>query len=140
MYSARTEDDLLVRRKLPNAWGLFDMQGNAAEWVIEDTAPTGMRDGHVAMGGHLDSIAENCQCDSMIRSNSNWWAEDPEYPRSPWWTTSDEGLLTGFRIIAPLTPMSPQEKQIAWEPDSAELLNDVKNRILGGRGTFDRAQ
>ncbi len=40
MYSARTEDDLLVRRKLPNAWGLFDMQGNAAEWVIEDTAPT----------------------------------------------------------------------------------------------------
>lgn len=142
VYSANASDELslLVRRKLPNAWGLFDMQGNAAEWVIEDTAPNGMRDGHVAMGGHLESKAEDCQCDSMIRSDSSWWDDDPEFPRSPWWTTSGDGLMTGFRIIAPLSPMTTEEKRIAWEPDSTELMDDVRSRIQQGRGTYDRAQ
>jgi formylglycine-generating enzyme len=138
--NAGPEPSLLVRRKLPNAWALFDMQGNAAEWVIEDTAPTGLRYGHVAMGGHIFSDAEDCQCDSMIRSSSSWWEVDPDVPPSPWWTTSGDGLLTGFRIIAPLRPMSNEEKQLAWEPDSKELLEDVRDRIEQGRGTFDRAQ
>lgn len=142
VYSANAtaELSLLVRRKLPNAWGLFDMQGNAAEWVIEDSAPTGMRDGHVAMGGHIDSDAEDCQCESMIRSNLSWWDSDPDFPRSPWWTTSGEGLMTGFRIIAPLAPMSTEGKRIAWEPDSTELFNDVEARIEQGRGTYDSIQ
>lgn len=138
--NAGPEPSLLVRRKLPNAWGLFDMQGNAAEWVIEDTAPTGLRYGHVAMGGNLHSDAKDCQCDSMIRSSSSWWEDDPDVPPSPWWTTSGDGLLTGFRIVAPLMPMSNEEKRIAWEPDSKELLEDVRDRVEQGRGTFDRAQ
>lgn len=138
--NAGPEPSLLVRRKLRNAWGLFDMQGNASEWVIEDTAPTGLRYGHVAMGGHIYSDAEACQCDSMVRSSSSWWDSDPDFPMSPWWTTSGDGLLTGFRIVASLLPMSNEEKQMAWEPDSKELLDDVRDRIEQGRGTFDRAQ
>ena len=138
--NATAQLSLLVRRKLPNAWGLFDMQGNAAEWVIEDTAPTGLRYGHVAMGGHLRSAAEDCQCDSMIRSSSSWWDSDPDFPPSPWWTTSGDGLMTGFRIIAPLVPMSNEDKQTAWEPDSKKLFDDVEARIEQGRGTYDLAQ
>lgn len=129
---------LLVKTKRPNAWGLFDMRGNAAEWVIEDTLPFGLRNGHVAMGGHFESTADDCQCDSMIRSTDVWWDEDPDFPRSPWWMTSDEGLMTSFRIVSPLVALSDEEKRRAWEPDSKSLSDDLRLRLREGRGTFGR--
>lgn len=129
-----------MRTGLPNALGLFDMNGNAAEWVIEDTAPTGLRDGHVAVGGHLEADLDDCHCDSMIRSSADWWDDDPDFSRSPWWTTSGDALVTGFRIISPLLPMSAEEKQIAWEPDSDALVEDVESRVREGRGSYGLAR
>ncbi|EMI29243.1 Formylglycine-generating sulfatase enzyme [Rhodopirellula europaea SH398] len=134
--STETVETIRAGTKLASSFGLHDMQGNVSEWVIEDTATTGLFRGHVAIGGNFNSDAKDCQCGSILRSTEDWWDEDPDYPPSPWWATSDESRATGFRIISPLTQMSDQLRELYWEADSERLREDVEARVESGRGTF----
>ena len=126
----------VVGTKLPNAWGLQDMHGNLSEWVIDRVPEDLLPYGHVAMGGNFDSDAVDCQCGSVVRSSEGWWDQDPDFPRSPWWTTSYEGRATGFRILSPLKSMTPEQRLRFWEADSKALRDDVRSRIEEGRGSF----
>ncbi|MEL6105021.1 MAG: formylglycine-generating enzyme family protein [Planctomycetota bacterium] len=130
-------DVLLVGTKKPNPWGLFDMHGNVAEWVIEDSAVTGLIEGHVACGGSWCFLeSTNCRWDALIRSDEGWWDEDPDFPRSCWWMTSEDSRGTGFRILSPLAPPTLKDKRSYWEVDSESLRLDVQSRIDGGRGSL----
>lgn len=128
---------LVIRTKTrnPNSLDIYDMRGNLSEWVVEDTAMRGLFRGHVAMGGNFDLDADDCQCDSMIRSTDDWWDEDPDFPNSPWWATSEDARATGFRIVSPLAPLSAEQKRTHWAPDSEMLRNDVRVSIQNGRAT-----
>ncbi|EMB18565.1 Formylglycine-generating sulfatase enzyme [Rhodopirellula europaea 6C] len=134
--NTETVETIRAGTKLASSLGLHDMQGNVSEWVIEDTATTGLFRGHVAIGGNFNLDAKDCQCGSILRSTEDWWDEDPDYPPSPWWATSDESRATGFRIISPLTQMSDQLRELYWEADSDRLREDVEARVESGRGTF----
>jgi formylglycine-generating enzyme required for sulfatase activity len=74
-----------------NAWGLYDMLGNAAEWA---TSP----DGPILCGGSFKDEAKDV---SPIKRQPNdpdiLQLRDPEVPKSHWWLS--DGPQAGFRIV-----------------------------------------
>jgi hypothetical protein len=137
----------------PNAWGLFDMHGNAGEWVldqyIEDHYGT-LKDGvsaaeavawptklfpRVIRGGSWLAPAEECR--SAVRQPSDdpeWTLSDPNLPTSPWWLTEEAATGIGFRIVRPLAEMDAAMRKKVWDPDIERIQEDVTDRIEEGRG------
>ena len=140
VFADNAPDERVIRigSKKTNAWGLHDVHGNMSEFVVEDTAMTGMKEGHVACGGNFNTAAADCAFDSVIRTTEDWWDHDPDLPRSSWWMTSEESRATSFRIISPLESMSAKQKRVFWDADSEELAQDVRSRIDEGRGSLGR--
>ncbi len=151
----------LVGKKLPNAWGLHDILGNASEWVIDEyeedwygklqgrlfTAeetirwPTQLYP-RVLRGGSINSTAADCR--SAVRRASNdddLRSYDPNTPKSPWWFASDEALDIGFRIVRPLKQPSREKQEKYWQADVRSISRDANKRIFeegrGERGLVD---
>ncbi|MCA9263258.1 MAG: formylglycine-generating enzyme family protein [Planctomycetales bacterium] len=115
-----------VGQKKPNPWGLYDMHGNVAEWVLdqyqeeyEDGAaqnplriPTTLYP-RVARGGSWDDDADRLRSAARLASESDWKGQDPQIPQSIWYHTDAQFL--GFRIIRPLHEPSDAEKAEKWE-------------------------
>lgn len=79
-----------VSSRAPDALGLFDLFGNAAEWV---TAPDGAR---VTRGGSFrDPLAASGRAARAIQDDS-WNERDPQLPKSRWWLS--DGPFVGLRV------------------------------------------
>ena len=128
----------MVKQKLPNAWGLYDMHGNVAEWVLEQYAidtyahrhpgtfgapvrPTITRignnySGHIARGGHCENDdMSDLRSARRLYSVQQWDALEVGFPYSIWWWTS--APYVGFRVVRPLEPPKPHEAAQLYEPD-----------------------
>ncbi len=109
--------------KKPNAWGLYDMLGNVAEWTLDQympdylskikdnssdpfTEPTS-RYPKTLKGGGFKSDAGMLRSAARLKSDASWNKRDPQIPKSKWWLTDAETI--GFRIIRPLAAPSPAE-------------------------------
>ena len=80
-----------VGSKTPDAAGLHDLFGNAAEWCVgEDGRP-------VVLGGHYRDPAARLGCDMRLEPTSDWNDSDPQLPKSVWWL-ADAGFV-GFRVV-----------------------------------------
>jgi formylglycine-generating enzyme required for sulfatase activity len=117
-----------VGKKQPNPWGLYDMHGNVAEWVLDQytedgysPAEEGLTDPLVipttlypraVRGGSWDQFADECRSASRDGSDEEWIAQDPQNPVSIWYLT--DALHVGFRIVRPLHPPSPEEDAMKW--------------------------
>ncbi|MBM3846397.1 MAG: hypothetical protein FJ405_08940 [Verrucomicrobia bacterium] len=117
-----------VGRKKPNPWGLYDMHGNVAEWVLDQyepslTALAGLGGDNTwakqrtpypqtAKGGSWDDTAQKLRSAARRGSDKSWKMQDPQLPKSIWYLTDAQFL--GFRVVRPLKVPTPEEMQRYW--------------------------
>jgi formylglycine-generating enzyme required for sulfatase activity len=145
----------VVGEKKPNPWGLYDMHGNVAEWVLDQYSATGYKPQkqpikaadavvwptvlfpRVVRGGSWDHDPEDCRSGSRMPSHDDdWKSRDPNLPLSPWWFTSDPARGVGFRIIRQLKPIEGKERDRVWEADVDDIRDAVADRLKEGRGVL----
>ncbi len=107
----------------PNAWGLYDMLGNVAEWVLDEYVAdyftrlkTGVADPVVrpakryprtVKGGNYNDGAQQLRPAARLMSDPVWNRRDPQLPKSKWWNA--DAPFVGFRIVRPLQQPTGEE-------------------------------
>lgn len=79
-----------VGARQQDALGLFDLYGNAAEWVA---APDGAR---VTCGGSFRDPLAHLWDGARAVQDDSWNERDPQLPKSRWWLS--DGPFVGFRL------------------------------------------
>jgi formylglycine-generating enzyme required for sulfatase activity len=138
-----------VMQKKPNAWGLYDMHGNVAEWVVDQhddgaffrsLAGTLAKDPvhwptqlypRVVRGGSWDDDAPRLRSAARRGSTSSWKVKDPQLPKSIWYLT--DAPFVGFRVVRPLAEPSDEVKARFWDPDLDSVREVVAKQRLGQR-------
>jgi len=107
----------------PNAFGLYDMLGNLAEWVLDqydenyftklkegelnpESKPTS-RHPRLLKGGAYTDEATALRCANKTKWLPEWNRRDPQIPKSKWWLT--DAPFAGFRLVRPLKQPSAEE-------------------------------
>jgi formylglycine-generating enzyme required for sulfatase activity len=150
-----------VATKLGNPFGLYDMHGGVAEWTITQYTA----DGHhwlakrltvegeiqavdatlwptksypcVVKGGSWEMAPADLRRSARLPSDDEAWkSEDPNFPRSPWWYTSDPSRGVGFRVFRSYAKLGTETMKKFWETSAATTINEVETRVLGGRGGY----
>ncbi|MFD3000610.1 formylglycine-generating enzyme family protein [Pontibacter toksunensis] len=113
-----------VGSKKPNAWGLYDMHGNVAEWTMDQYIPDYYKKfkskatanpvatpvnlyPHVVRGGSFEDEPVALRSANREGSDPNWKRIDPQIPKSNWWFP--EAPFVGLRLVRPVNPPSKAE-------------------------------
>ena len=116
----------LVGKKKPNAFGLYDILGNVAEWTLDQYDPKAFEKPlppagyvpsttpypHVSKGGGWSDDASRLRCSSRLGSDPSWKMQDPQLPKSIWYLT--DAQFQGFRLVRPLKTPTPAEMFRYW--------------------------
>ena len=106
-----------VASRKPNPWGLFDMHGNVAEWVLDSYDPEAYakragkpgknplvllpgKQPHIVRGGSWDDDPDKLRSAARTPSRPEWNMQDPQNPKSLWYLTN--GGMIGFRVVRPV--------------------------------------
>ena len=137
-----------VASKKPNAFGLYDMHGNVAEWVLdrwdrkfyaslEDEPaqdpiawPTELYP-RVVRGGSWDDDPDRLRSASRRKSSKSWKVQDPQLPKSIWYHT--DATFVGFRIVRPLQEPPREDWTKYWDANLEAILKIQEKQRQGGR-------
>ena len=116
------------RQKRPNAFGLYDMHGNVAEWALDSYSPESYiawgkgannpvkKDKglypRVVRGGSYKDNKDKLRSASRGYSTRVWKQRDPQIPKSLWWHT--DATHIGFRIVRPRKEPNKEELNKMW--------------------------
>lgn len=92
--SARTHP---VATKAADELGLFDLWGNAAEWVTTAPGASGGNEMLVTRGGSFRDGPETLGLGARAVQDESWNERDPQLPKSRWWLS--DGPFVGFRLV-----------------------------------------
>jgi formylglycine-generating enzyme required for sulfatase activity len=123
-----------VGKKKPNPWGLHDMHGNVAEWVLDRYTADGYRwlEGkptrepllipddiypRSARGGSWLDDAGRLRSAARRGSDALWMRGDPQMPKSIWYHT--DATFVGFRVVRPLR-VPAAEEAARYDVDEAQ--------------------
>ena len=119
-----------IGQKLPNPWGLYDISGNVAEWVLDQYDESFYKmcaDGgvvtdpwnkavrpypHSVRGGSFDDNPDKLRSAARFKSTPMWKESYPDLPKTIWWLTDNKTV--GFRIVRPLKIPSAEEMASYW--------------------------
>ncbi|MFN0101087.1 MAG: SUMF1/EgtB/PvdO family nonheme iron enzyme [Bryobacteraceae bacterium] len=116
----------LIGKKKPNAFGVYDLLGNVAEWTLdqydpkaysrplpaEGYVPSKLPYPHVSKGGAWSDDASRLRCGARLGSDASWKMQDPQLPKSIWYLT--DAQFQGFRLVRPLKTPSAAEMFRYW--------------------------
>lgn len=125
-YAKNSEDKYhKTGLKKPNPWGLYDIYGNVAEWVLdqyqEDYYKTLAKDAanparipetrstRIVRGGSYKSDAADLRSANRSESDPVWNRRDPQIPKSKWWNA--DAPFVGFRIVKPAKQPTAEEAE-----------------------------
>ena len=80
-----------VGARTADALGLFDLLGNAAEWVTTTDGTL------LTRGGSFRDPVDKLGPDAKAVQDESWNERDPQLPKSRWWLS--DGPFVGFRIV-----------------------------------------
>lgn len=137
-YLENSEKPQQVGKKKPNPWGLHDMHGNVAEWVLDHyvadrysqlpadkpavgpvVLPDALEYSYVARGGSYDDDPELLRSAARRSSNKEWSVRDPQRPQSIWWHT--DATFVGFRVVRAV--------------EEQDNLKGLKSGVISKKGT-----
>lgn len=113
--------------KSPNTWGLYDMYGNASEWVLDSYDPDYYKEiegaknpvlftdelyPRVVKGGSFKDDIDKLRPAARDFSDKSWKKRDPQIPKSLWWLT--DATHVGFRIVRPKVAPPKAEWEKYW--------------------------
>jgi len=114
-----------VGQRKPNAWGLYDMLGNLAEWTLDQYVPDYLgaigdsavdpvvppksRYPRSVRGGSYVDAPERLRATQRTGSDLSWNKRDPQVPKSRWWLT--DGMFVGFRVVRPRIQPTPEQAE-----------------------------
>ncbi|HEU4901668.1 MAG TPA: SUMF1/EgtB/PvdO family nonheme iron enzyme, partial [Flavisolibacter sp.] len=118
-----------VGQKAPNAWGLYDMLGNVAEWTLDqydEQYYTKIADGaadpvlapssrhpRAVRGGSFEDEVDALRPAARRSWLAEWNKRDPQIPKSRWWLT--DAYFVGFRVVRPVKQPAPAEAEAFYK-------------------------
>jgi formylglycine-generating enzyme required for sulfatase activity len=132
-----------VGEKKPNPWGLYDIYGNVAEYVIDQYDENWYKQfagktvaahdtinwaktqyPRIARGGGYESDPEACRSAARSKITVAQNDKDPQLPKSPHWMSN--GFWLGFRVVSPVKEPDEAEKHKWWDIDDPQTRQIVE--------------
>lgn len=118
-----------IKERKPNAWGLYDMLGNVAEWTLDQYHENYFREVKndpqspfmkpakknpvTLKGGSFRDEAVALRSAARLPSSPKWNARDPQIPKSKWWNA--DAPFIGFRVLRPVKQPTRAEADLFFE-------------------------